>query len=188
MMPESFFQRLTTWHWGAPGDGELLALHDGELSEKRRTQIQKHLMHCPRCRDRSAQIVQDWNNFASLNSDSVPNPPSSEEAMILDIQASIRAWSEANLPFTPATKNYALTPAEAERQAIAVLGLYIGQRAAKAILQGIDASEASKQEKLAHAESTLRTLLGRKSATAVIEKLARIMGKLSEPTSSAPAP
>ena len=187
-MSESFFQRLATWHWGAPSDGELLALHDGELTGKRRTQIQEHLKRCARCRDRSAQIAEDWNNFTSLNSDSIANSSSSEEGLILDIQASIRAWSEANLPFAPATKDYALTPAEAERQAIAVLGLYIGQRAAKAMLQGIDTSEASKQEKLAQAESTLSTLLGRKSATAVIEKLARILGPLSEPTSRAPAP
>ena len=187
-MAESFFRRIMAWHWGSPSDGQLLALQDGELSGKRRASVQAHLEQCSQCRERAARIAQDLNAIAALSSAAAAKSPTGEQELIADVQASIRAWSEANLPPTPDQAKQALSPTEAERQAVAILGLYIGQRAAKALLQGIDASEASKKEKLAQAESTLRVLLGNKSAAAVVEKLAGIMGQLSESAGQSPAP
>jgi len=183
---QSFFQRLVTWHWGSPSDGELLALQDNELSVKHRVRIQAHLKRCGRCRERAERIAREWSEFAAFTETASAKSPFSEDELIADIQSSIRAWSDANLPPPPEDERLVLTKAEAERQAVAVLGLYIGQRAAKALLQGIDASESARKEKLAQAESTLRALLGQKNAAAVMEKLTRITGPLSESAGQSP--
>ncbi len=177
---QSFFQRLVTWHWGAPSDGDLLALQDNELSVERRARIQAHLNRCARCRERAERIARKWGEFAAFHQTASANPPFSEDELIAVIQSSIRAWRDANLPPPPEAERLVLTKTEAERQAVAVLGLYIGQRAAKALLQGIEDSESARKEKLAQAESTLRALLGRKNAAAVVEKIARIMAQHSE--------
>ncbi len=185
---QSFFQRLVTWHWGSPSDGDLLALRDNEISDKRRVRVEAHLKQCASCRERAARIAREWDEFAAISANAAARPSFAEDELIADIQASIRAWSEANLPPPAQTAKRALSSSEAERQAVAVLGLYIGQRAAKALLQGIDASETARKEKLAQAESTLCALLGQKSAAAVMEKLSNLLGPLSESTGRSAIP
>ncbi len=185
---QSFFQRLVTWHWGSPSDGELLALQDNELSGKRQARIQAHLKRCGRCRERAERIAREWSEFVALNEAASANPPFSEDELIAEIQSPIKAWSRANLPPPKETERLVLTKTEAERQAVAGLGLYIGQRAAKALLQGMEDSESSRKEKLAQAESTLRALIGRKNAAAVVEKITRIMAQHSESAGQSLAP
>jgi anti-sigma factor RsiW len=180
MMLRQFFQQMGAWHWGYPSDGQLLSLCDGELSDEPRVRIQAHLNQCPGCRERAAQIAQDWKDFAELSWAARAKPVFAEDALTAGIHASIHAWRMANLPAAGAQTTQASAQAEADRQAAAVLGVYIGQRAAHALLHGIDTSQASRQKKLAQAESTLRVLLGRKSAAAVVVKLAGLMGRLSE--------
>lgn len=173
----SSLRHLMLWRWRHPNDGRLLAFHDGELSGKLRERVQAHLNLCPRCLERAAQIAQDWKYFAELGAATAEKPPFAEGELIARIQSSIHAWSAANLPASPEQEFAQIATG---RQATAMLGIYLGQRAANALLNGIEASEISRQEKLAQAASTLRVLLGRKSAAAVVEKLLGIMGPISE--------
>jgi anti-sigma factor RsiW len=174
-MALSFFRHLMRWRH--PNDSRLLAFHDGELSGERRARIQAHLNLCPRCLERAAQITQDWKDFAESISATAEKPPFEKGKLIDKIQASVHAWSAANLPASPEQE---FVQTETGRQVTAMLAIYLGQRAAKALIDGIEASEFSRQEKLAQAASTLRVLLGHKSAAAVVEKLVGIMGPLSE--------
>jgi len=165
------------WRWRHPSDSRLLAFHDGELSGKHRERVQAHLNRCPRCLERAAQIAQDWKDFAELSAATAEKPPFAEGELIAKIKASVHEWRAADLPASP-QQEFAQTATG--RQVTAMLAIYLGQRAANALLNGIETSEISKQEKLAQAASTLRVLLGRKSAAAVVEKLLRIMGPISE--------
>ncbi len=171
---------MTAWHWGYPSEGLLISLQDGMISEKRRARVERHLKRCARCRARASQLAQDWKDFAELSLSAAAEPSSVQEELIAKIQASIHAWSEANLPASSQQEHQAFAQTETDRRIADVLGIYLGKRAAAALFHAEGASPASRQESLAHAKSALRILLGRKGATAVEEKLLKIMNHLPE--------
>jgi hypothetical protein len=64
---------------------------------------------------------------------------------------------------------------EMDRRLAAVLKIYLGQRAAAALLQPGETTESSRQERRAGAEAALLTLLGRKGFAAVEMRLLKIL-------------
>jgi anti-sigma factor RsiW len=170
---------MTKWYWRHPSERLLLLLRDGEIPDRHRFRIQAHLKHCPECQSRAAQIDQDWKYLAELNAAATADPAFSEEEQIKTIRASIHAWSSINFPDFSAQTKPQFAQTETGMQIEAVLGVYIGQRAAAALLRMGEASQDSKPESIANAESILGTLLGRKGATAVKAKLLRIMDQKS---------
>jgi anti-sigma factor RsiW len=173
-------RQIVGWHCGRPSDHLLLLLHDGEISDRRRARVQRHLHRCPRCRERMARIAQDLKDLSAMNSNAGANATLAEEILVAKVRSSIDAWSAANLPDGSAPGTQTFEQIEAGRQVAAVLGVYLGQRAANALLREGGTSQISKQEGIASAEATLRILLGRKAATAVGEKLAKIINRLPE--------
>jgi anti-sigma factor RsiW len=176
----AFVRRMTTLYWGHPSDSLLLSLHDGEISDKRRGRLEAHLNRCPRCQARAARMAQDWRDFAELTLAADAGPASAEEELITKIQSSIHAWSAANLPASSQPEAQAFAQTETGRQVAAVLGVYLGQRAAAALLHAGGTAQISKQQSVAQFGSTLRVLLGRQSARAVEKKLLRIMSQLPD--------
>jgi hypothetical protein len=120
------------------------------------------------------QIEQDWQQLEELRSASINNASLSEEDLVSGIQAFIHAGSEVHPPASPARETQSLD------QAAAVLGVYLGRRAADAMLQASGTSRLTNKENLASAKSALRTLIGRRSATAIEMKLHRIMRRIPE--------
>jgi len=178
-----FAGRAKTWFRIHPGRGVLLSLQHGELSGKRRVRTLSHLEACSRCRARAARIEQEWKRFAELAAAEAINPGFKEEELIARIQDSIRAWSEANV--TP-SQAQTLSEAEARCQLEALLEVYLGKRAAAALVGTLGASPSSRQETLAAADSALAALLGRKGATAVSARLQRIMAQALASTHRSP--
>ena len=179
----SFVKRVIALHWRHPSESLLLSLHVGEISDRRRERLQAHLKQCLRCQARAAQMARDWRDFTELTLAADASPAFAEEELITKVQSSIRGWSAANLPASsqPETQPFAQT--EVGQQVAAVLAVYLGQRAASALLHAGRATQISKQEKLAQAEWTLRVLLGRQGAKAVEKKLLRIMNQLPDSAS-----
>jgi anti-sigma factor RsiW len=173
------FQQLIEWFRRHPGESLLVSLHDNEISPSHRSRIQAHLKQCPRCQDRLAQIEQDWKKLGELRS-AASEDPLSEMEMVSGIQAAIHEWRETNQPASSSRKSLTLTQAETDRQIAAVLGVYLGRRAADALLKANRTAQYSNQEILANAQSALRILIGRKGATAIEMKLHRIISRMQE--------
>jgi len=157
---------VAAWLGGHPADGVLFALQDGQLSGRRLTRAHAHLKKCRRCRNKAAQMAREWKRVV----DSGPAPgfasAIAEKELLARIRGSIRASypAEEGLP-QPQAAAFAQT--EAGRQMAAVLGVYLGKRAAGALLNAGESDTPSKQECLAAAGSALTALLGRKGAAAV---------------------
>jgi anti-sigma factor RsiW len=170
MMIREFAWQFLRWICRHPGDCQLLLFLDNELSDKRRAYVIKHLRACDRCRARMMQMEQEWKCFAELSLASSPKPLFAENKMISKIQAAIHARP----PWMPGqVQCYGNT--ETDRQLAAVLGTYLGQHAATALLHAEEIPASSCQERFAGAEAALLTLLGRKGFTAVEIKLHKIM-------------
>jgi hypothetical protein len=167
------------WSWRHPSRGVLLSLQDGELSGKSWARVLSHLEGCARCRARAAQIELECKRFAALASaegaDALPNG----NDLLARIQDSIRAWSATNLTRPQAQT---LSEAEARRQMEAVLEVYLGKRAAIALLQAHGVSPSTRQETLTAVDSALAALLGHRGATVVSARLRRIMDRVPEST------
>jgi anti-sigma factor RsiW len=174
-----FAGRAKTWSWRHPSRGVLLSLQDGELSGRRRARILSHLEGCSRCRANAARIKQEWKRIAALASTEGADPVPDENDLLARIQASIRAWSATSLT-RPQTQT--LSEAEARRQMEAVLEVYLGKRAAIALLQAHGVSPSSRQDTLTAVDSALAALLGRKGATVVSARLRRIVDQVPEST------
>ncbi len=179
-MLEQLAGRLTGWIHRHPDDGVLLALHDGELSEPRRARALSHLEHCLRCRARAAQIGQEWECLSGRRAAAGRVSDSREADLLVKIQASIHAWSAANIVTAPPQAAEVFARTEAGRQMALVLGIYLGQRAAAALLEAGGAVPPSRSGCLATAESTLTALLGRRGTSAVEAKLHWIMEHFPE--------
>jgi hypothetical protein len=179
-MLKLFFRHLINWFHRHPGESVLLSLHDNEASPARRSRILAHLKQCPSCQDRLTQIEENWKRLKEWKSAASENSALSEKELASKIQASIHAWSEANRPASTSRENLATIKAEANRQIAAVLGVYLGRRAADALLRTNNTLQFSAKEELAGAQSALRILIGRKSATAIEMKLHRIMNRMPE--------
>jgi hypothetical protein len=177
-MMKRLMEQITAWPFGHPNEGRLLSLQDGTISGKRQARIRAHIQRCPRCRARAEKIAEEWTHVSALHLAADFNPAFSEEELVKKVRASIHAWSAASLPALSPQAMQAFAQTEAGRQVAAVLGAYLGQRAASALLRTGEPSPISEQANLADAGSTLRILLGRKSAAAVEEKLLRIAGRI----------
>jgi hypothetical protein len=175
-----FVRQIIGWRCGRPSDRLLLLLHDREISDRQRARVQKHLLQCPRCRERFEQIAQDWKRLAAMNSAAGANSALAEEVLAARVRSSIDAWSAANLSAGAAPGTQTFEQIEAERQVATVLGVYLGQRAADALLREGGTSQILKKEGIASAEAALRILLGRKAATAIEDRLAKITNRLPE--------
>jgi hypothetical protein len=168
------FQKLIDGFRRHPGESQLVSLNDNEIPPSLRSKILAHLKQCRRCQDRLMQIEQDWKKLEQLRSTSINNASLSEEDLVSNIQASIHAWGEANQPASASRRTRSLD------EAAAVLGVYLGRRAADAMLQASGTSQPTNKENLASAQSALRILIGRRSATAIEMKLHRIMRRIPE--------
>jgi hypothetical protein len=176
-MMKRWMDQITLWRWGHPSEGRLLSLNDETIPEERQALIREHVQRCPRCRAQATKIAEDWKNLAQMHSAVDFNPAFSEQELANKIQASIHAWSEVNRPASSPQAMRAFAQTEAGRQVAAVLGTYLGQRAAASLLRTDTDAPGSEQANLADAGSTLRILLGRKSAAVVEERLFRIAGR-----------
>ncbi len=171
----AFARRMKVWYWRHPSDKLLLLFHDGEISNQGRVRVQGHLKQCPRCRKRAAQIAQDWISLTQLSTAATADPLFKEDELIPKIQASIHAWSAANLSASQQREMKSFASAKERRQVASVLETYLGKRAVSALFHGEETKSASDFEKLDQAKSILRILLGHKGSTAVEKKLHRIM-------------
>jgi hypothetical protein len=157
--------------WGHPSDRRLLTLQDGATHDARCKRTQAHLIRCPRCRERAAHIAEDWSSIAKLNAGENARTVFPEEAMVINIRASMHSWSIAN-PAPPSTQEMQeFAQTDAGRQVAAILETYLGRRAASALLCKAGSSPAPEQRSLAEVWPAIRILLGQKSAAAVEEKL-----------------
>jgi hypothetical protein len=161
-----------------PGDSLLVSLHDNELSPSRRSRVLTHLKKCRHCRDRLMQIDLDWRQLEELRL-AANRQPLSDTELISGIQASIHACSEAT-PQPASQEDLEKVQAETNCNVAAALGVYIGRRAADAMVRANGTSLFSNRKNLASAQSTLRILIGRKSAAAIETKLHRIMNRMPE--------
>jgi hypothetical protein len=152
-----------------PSDRLLIALHDGELPEGKRVRALLHLERCTSCRLRSSQIGLDWCRLLELNSSDLAGLNITGQEIAARVQSVIHDWSKEHPVRT-----------EAARRIENVLGVYLGKRAAAALLQERGASQDPVQDALASAGSTLRILLGNKSAAAIEAKLLQITGRTPE--------
>jgi hypothetical protein len=186
MMLTPGFQQLIERFRQHPGESLLISLHDNETSPSQRSQILTHLKQCPRCQDRLSRIEQDWKQLEELRLAAGTSVSLSETELASKIQESIHKWSEANRPASAARETLPISKAEAERQIADVLGVYLGRRAADAILHAGQTTQFSNKDSLAGACSALRILIGRKSATAIEMKLHRIMSRMPESAGGPP--
>ncbi len=167
--------RIRDWLGRHPSDGSLLSFRDGELSSKRHAALTKHLEKCERCQARARDLEQEWNRLSVLSSISGIKSPIAENELLTAICAQIHAWSHAtpsSLSSLPAP-DYAKT--ETGRKLAEALSVYLGPRASAALLQAGGMLASSSRERLAGADLTLSTLLGRKCAAAIDVRLHRIM-------------
>ena len=175
------------WFQRHPGERLLVALYDNELSSARRSGVLNHLKQCRRCQRRLLQIEQNWSRLEALKSAASENLPYSEKEFVSKIQASILARIAADHTVSASQKTAAFTDTEAKRQIAAALGVYIGRRAADALLQADRTSPVSNKDGLASARSAMQILIGRKGARAIETKLHRIMSRLPESTGGSSA-
>jgi hypothetical protein len=152
-----------------PSDRRLAALHDGQIQEGQRARAQRHLDRCPACRLRAERIGRDLAILADVNFAEAKNLSIDEQALVAGVQDSIRSWRAEYLNRTEVT-----------RRIEDVLGVYLGKRAAAALMQCGSVLQDSGQDSLANAGSTLRVLLGEKSARAVEARLLRIIKQVPE--------
>lgn len=138
-----------------PSERLLISLHDGEISRWCRRRIERHLQKCSNCKERIARINRDWAYLSKLNGVVAPEVP--ENGLVESVHASIAVSAD---------------PAAMARRMEAVLEVYLGKRAAAALLKGERTDSA--QDGIAKAESMLRILLGNRSAAAIESKLLRI--------------
>lgn len=160
-MFKDFAWRFLQWFYRHPGDSRILSFLEGELQDKRHAYMAKHIKECNRCHTKLVQMEQDWKHFAELNTASAADPFFEEKELIAKIQDSLHDQPKSG--------------PEMDRQLASVLGIYLGQRAARALLQPGETTESSRQERLAGAEAALLTLLGRKGFAAVEMRLLKIL-------------
>jgi anti-sigma factor RsiW len=160
-MFKDFAWRFLQWFYQHPGDSQILSFLHGELPDERRSFMVKHLDQCHRCHTRLMQLEQEWKHFAELNTASTATSSLEEKELIAKIQDALHDRPKSG--------------PEMDRQLAAVLKIYLGQRAATALLQPGETAAASQQERLAGAEAALLTLLGRKGFAAVEMKLLKIL-------------
>lgn len=160
-MFKDFAWRLLQWFHQHPGDSQILSFLHGELPEERRAFMVKHLNKCHRCHTKMIQLEQEWKHFAELNTAVTANPVFEEKELITKIQDALHDRLKSG--------------PEMDRQLASVLGIYLGQRAAAALLQPGKTTASSRQERLAGAEAALLTLLGRKGFAAVEMRLLKIL-------------
>jgi anti-sigma factor RsiW len=174
--------RIEEWFGGHPSDGRLFSLRDGALSDRQRACVTEHLKKCDRCRAKTAQMEREWKRFAELSAVSNIKSSIEENELLAKIRSDIRAWSNANpspLSSLPAND---FEKTETGHKVAAVLSIYLGNRAAAALLQTNETPERERAGKLIGAERTLSILLGRKCAAAIDLKLRRIMEELPKST------
>lgn len=151
-----------------PSDRVLTAMRDGALPDRQLTRVLAHMDRCTACRLRAGRISLEWDELVELNSAGTEDSKAAEQELVARIQAAVRAWNDGQ----PAQAN-------ASRKIEDVLGVYLGKRAAAALLHERAAVDDSLQDIIGSAGSTLRILLGKKSTTVIESKLLKIIGRAS---------
>ncbi|HYK89448.1 MAG TPA: hypothetical protein VE398_11805 [Acidobacteriota bacterium] len=166
-----------------PADNVLVMLNDAELRDKSRERSLSHLENCGRCQERVSQIAHEWKIIAQVWRADADAAGADRE--LAEIQSTINSWITADgVPISQPSQPFAQTPTG--RQVSAVLGIYLGHRAAAALLEAGGAAPRSRQQYLMAADTALTALLGRKGAAAVGAKLLRIMDQFSESVAQSP--
>jgi hypothetical protein len=132
-----------------------------DLGAKRPASMKRHIDRCDHCRMRLARLEQEWKQLAEMRAHSFI----SEEELLAKIQSAIRTQIASGM--------------EKDRKIAAVLGVYLGQRAAEAIIKG-ETSESERRKKIAGAEAALSILLGRRGFAAVETRIDSIMNEQPE--------
>ncbi len=176
-------ERLGEWLRGHPSDGTLFALQDGQLAGSRKTRAYTHLANCPACREKAVQMELDWKSvddaYRTPGSDFVP----AEDELLASIRNALRASDPAE-DVLAAPQAAAFAQTEAGRRMAGVLGIYLGQRAAAALLDA--GGNNSKQECLTAAGNALTELLGQKGAAAVQARISWIVDHCAESSAQSP--
>jgi hypothetical protein len=154
--------RIRRWFRRHPSDEELTLFVDKELKEERLVYLRQHFNQCDRCRARWTRLEQEWKNLAAMSADTNAQYPIPNEELLKKIQAAIH--------------DHNVSGSETDQKVAAVLGIYLGRRAAEAILKG-EASASARREKIVGAEAALSALLGRKGYAAVETRLVSIMNE-----------
>ncbi len=173
-------ERICAWLWGHPSDGVLFALQDGQLSDKRRIQARSHLAKCRRCREKASQMEQEWKIITGTALASGFTSAAAGDELLARIRASIHAASPTAGTLSQQHPASPFAQTEAGRQMAAVLGAYLGRRAAAVLLESGGGEPPSRQDCLVAAGSALTALLGQKGAAAVKAKLHWIINNCAD--------
>ncbi len=135
-----------------PSEGVLLAWVQGE-AEVAGPDVGAHVAHCPRCRQRAAELRQDWHGLAALFPAALEAAPS-EAQMWAAFAAVAPAWPDIQRPLAPAGDS-----AAAANAAVETLAPYFGPQAARLLVAQKPPEEVG---------ALLRLWLGRPAAEAAM--------------------
>ncbi len=135
-----------------PSEGVLLAWVQGEAAVAG-PEVGAHLADCPQCRQRAAELRQDWNGLAALFPLAQEAAPS-EAHLRAAFTAVAPAWPDIERPLAPAGDS-----AAAANAAVETLAPYFGPQAARMLVA---------QKPPEEVRALLRMWLGRPAAEAAM--------------------
>ena len=135
-----------------PSEGVLLAWVQGEAAVAG-PEVGAHLADCPECRQRAAELRQDWNGLAALFPLAQEAAPS-EAHLRAAFTAVAPAWPDIERPLAPAGDS-----AAAANAAVETLAPYFGPQAARMLVA---------QKPPEEVRALLRMWLGRPAAEAAM--------------------
>ncbi len=166
-----------------PGADELLAFLDGELDEPAAGQVRQHLAKCARCRQKSSNTEAVLSEIREIVSAPLPGDLPVREAFA-DLQSAIQTWHLERSARGAAGVPLAQT--DLGKQLSAVLEVYLGSRATRALLENAGRDEYADERLMTAMAPMLRTFLGRESADALEMKMRAILSRERKMRASKP--
>ena len=160
-----------------PSYEELLAFRDAELSEDKSQRITLHLDRCRRCQVERGRIEDDIARFQLrdpwLNVSRVPPLGVGFARLRLAIQDYKIPDSSPSGP----ARTESLSDKYMGQRVAAELGLYVGPRAAAALLQRMDNGHRDLHDFIGAADPVLTAFYGQATASAVTFRISRIWNR-----------